>query len=54
MQGHEGEGDCCADRNGNGRMDCCEHMAAAGDRRGCCCEEHPAQPSAPSRGHQDH
>ena len=25
-QGHA-MGDCCADRNGNGRMDCCENMA---------------------------
>lgn len=23
----QGPGDCCADRNGNGRMDCCENMA---------------------------
>lgn len=56
-QGH-GDG-CCADRNGNGRMDCCERMAGqSGD--GCaCCETMsqagqrqpaPAQP----QGHQNH
>lgn len=35
-QGHNMQGDCCADRNGNGRMDCCENMPA--DRN--CCEQH--------------
>ena len=29
---HQGHGDCCADRNGNGRMDCCEQSAQAGDQ----------------------
>ena len=42
---HQGHADCCADRNGNGRMDCCEQSAQAGDRRGCC----PA-PAAQSGG----
>lgn len=42
---HQGHGDCCADRNGNGRMDCCEQSAQAGDRRDCC----PA-PAAQSGG----
>ena len=45
-QGH-GEG-CCADRNNNGRMDCCENMQP-GQR--CCCEhgdDHAGQ------GHQGH
>ncbi len=36
-QGHGNMGDCCADRNGNGRMDCCENMAPAASTR-------PAQP----------
>jgi hypothetical protein len=46
-QGHE-DG-CCADRNNNGRMDCCERMAQAGEARGCCAEhaEHQA-------GHEGH
>ena len=48
---HQERGGCCADRNGNGRMDCCEGMAQAGDRRGCCPEQAPtpapaAQPQA--------
>jgi hypothetical protein len=53
MPAHEEQGDCCADRNGNGRMDCCEHMAQAGDRRGCC-QEHSPQPSAEPQVHQGH
>lgn len=44
--GHAPQGDCCADRNGNGRMDCCERMAEAGDRRGCCAQPAPATPAA--------
>ena len=45
VQGH-GEGcACCADRNGNGRMDCCETMGQAGQRQPA-----PAQP----QGHQNH
>ncbi len=46
-QGHE-DG-CCADRNNNGRMDCCERMAQADDRRGCCAE--PAEHRAGHEGH---
>lgn len=46
------QGDCCADRNGNGRMDCCERMAQAGDRRGCCAEQAPAP--APAAQPQSH
>lgn len=40
---HQQHGDgCCADRNGNGRMDCCEQAAQSG--RACaCCDEQPAQ-----------
>ena len=34
-QGHAMAMDCCADRNGNGQMDCCENMPAG---RECCCE----------------
>lgn len=49
--GHAPQGDCCADRNGNGRMDCCERTAEAGDRRGCCAQPAPAaQPQRPG-GH---
>jgi hypothetical protein len=40
--------DCCADRDGDGRMDCCQNMAPAADRRGCCAE-HPAAPAAPAQ-----
>ncbi|MGQ0660133.1 hypothetical protein [Sphingosinicella sp.] len=44
-QGH-GEGcACCADHNGNGRMDCCENMGQAGQRQPA-----PAQPQS----HQNH
>ena len=52
---HEGHGmrdGCCADRNGNGRMDCCENMAQ-GHERG----EHgqrPASQQAQPSGHQNH
>ena len=56
-QGHSMGGGCCADRNGNGRMDCCEGMAA-GAGGGCCqgasarpqATQSPAQPQA----HQNH
>jgi len=51
---HEGHGnmrDCCADRNGDGRMDCCENMDQ-GDRRG---GQAPAQqPSAQPQARQNH
>jgi hypothetical protein len=40
-QGHGMQSGCCADRNGNGRMDCCEGMTAGS---GGCCRERPAQP----------
>ena len=54
-QGHATQADCCADRNGNGRMDCCETMAADSS---CCCQgrgeqaagQQPAQPQS----HQNH
>lgn len=40
---HQQHGDgCCADRNGNGRMDCCEQAAEAGQACACC-DERPAQ-----------
>ena len=44
-QGHE-DG-CCADRNNNGRMDCCENMAQGAERT-----TDPAQPQP--QGHQNH
>ena len=49
---HQEQGGCCADRNGNGRMDCCEGMAQSGDRRGCCPE--PAATPAPAAQPQGH
>jgi hypothetical protein len=52
-QGHGMSGDCCADRNGNGRMDCCENMAAGSD--GCCGERgQPASQPAQPQAHQKH
>lgn len=51
-QGRDMQMGCCADRNGNGRMDCCENMAAGAGH-----SEHgrtaPAQP-AHSQGHNNH
>lgn len=49
---HQEQGGCCADRNGNGRMDCCEGMAQSGDRRGCCPEQAPTP--APAAQPQEH
>ena len=34
---HQANGECCADKNGNGKMDCCDGAQAA-DRP--CCAEH--------------
>ena len=56
-EGHDMGGGCCADRDGNGKMDCCENMAA-GSGSNCCREngerapaqQQPAQPQA----HQNH
>lgn len=36
-------GDCCADRNGNGRMDCCESMTPGQS----CCEQPAQRPAQP-------
>lgn len=57
-QQHQGHGQpaghgqpcgCCADRNGNGRMDCCEGMAPSGERPA------PATPpAAQPQGHDGH
>jgi Ni/Co efflux regulator RcnB len=52
-QGQAMQDGCCADRNGNGQMDCCENMP---EGRECCCEHgegHGAQQAQPS-GHQNH
>ena len=38
-RGHGEHRDCCADRDGNGRMDCCE-QAEEGQRHACCEERH--------------
>ena len=46
--GHQEHRGCCADRNNDGRMDCCERMANGEGRS--CCEERPAQPA----GHDSH
>ena len=46
-------GGCCADRDGDGRMDCCQNMAQSAERRDCCAE-HPAQPGAQPQSHQNH
>lgn len=54
-QGHAMSGDCCADRNGNGRMDCCESMAAGA---ACCCQgmsgASARQQPAQAETHQNH
>ena len=44
-QGHAMQGDCCADRNNNGRMDCCENMPAGQS----CCQQQQARPAQPNR-----
>ena len=49
-QGHAMRDGCCEDRNGDGRMDCCEHMAQATEQHDCCAE-HAEQPSAQHQGH---
>lgn len=51
--GHAMQGGCCADRNGNGRMDCCENMAAGSG--GCASHARPAapQPQSHPQGHQN-
>jgi hypothetical protein len=44
-----GDGGCCADRDGDGRMDCCQDMAQAPDRRNGSAQPAPpagAQPPA--------
>ena len=49
-EGHQMRDGCCADRNNNGRMDCCENMAQG-------CREHGERPAAPQgqpSGHQNH
>ena len=48
---HQGHGDgCCADRNNNGRMDCCENMP---EGQSCCCEHH-GESHGEQEGHQGH
>ena len=44
-QGHE-DG-CCADRNNNGRMDCCENMAQGAERT-------PDSPQPQPQDHEHH
>ena len=39
-------GDCCADRNGNGRMDCCERMEAG--------QSGGSAPAPQPQGHSGH
>ena len=50
-EGHAGHG-CCADRDGNGRMDCCEAVNEAGQECGCCEQAAPAE--GQPQGHQHH
>jgi hypothetical protein len=50
---HGSEGGCCADRDGDGRMDCCQHMAEAADHRGCCAEPAPTAGARP-QAHPNH
>ena len=50
QQGHAQNDGCCEDRNGDGRMDCCEHMAQATEQRDCCAE-HGSQPAAQHDSH---
>jgi hypothetical protein len=52
-QGHDMQDGCCADRNGNGRMDCCENMAQGQGHEGCR-ERGQQQGSAQPSGHQNH
>lgn len=53
-QGHGMQGGCCADRNGNGRMDCCENMAA-GSSCSCCGARTPQAALHPQpQGTQNH
>lgn len=42
-QGHNMQDGCCADRNNNGRMDCCENMPAGQS----CCPQQQARPAQP-------
>ena len=42
-RGHNMRDGCCADRNNNGRMDCCENMPAGQS----CCQQHQARPAQP-------
>ena len=42
-QGHNMRDGCCADRNNNDRMDCCENMPAGQS----CCQQHQARPAQP-------
>ena len=40
-QGHDMQGGCCADANGNGRMDCCENMS---EGQSCCPDRQQSEP----------
>ena len=43
------QGGCCADRDGDGRMDCCQNMAQSAERRDCCAEQAPQPAAQPQR-----
>ena len=45
-KGHDMKGDCCADKDGNGRMDCCEKM---GEGKGCCAKQEQKPATQPER-----
>jgi hypothetical protein len=50
--GHAMRDGCCADRNNNDRMDCCENMPQGHE---CCAhDEQPASGQAQPSGHQNH
>ena len=52
-EGHDMQSGCCADRNNNGRMDCCENMAQGDGRDSCAHGTTPAQQPQP-QSHQNH
>lgn len=52
-QGHAAMAGCCADRNDNGRMDCCENMASGGSSRPERAQA-PAATQAQPQAHSNH
>lgn len=52
-QGHAMKDGCCADKDGNGKMDCCEKMAAKKEG-GCCGGDAAAKPKPKRPPHEKH